>query len=128
MVYLCIYFCCYKLCALFRSLNLGSTWEINSCMQRGCPPHIPMVTRTEGSCSLCNTFSGLSDFAAKSCSAFQRLRALHFQLTLIWFANCLHVRKGERVISCHCNLKSHNYGLSSSTGSCKLWQAPRGGV
>lgn len=46
---------------------------------------------------------------------FQRAGALYFQLKFIWFANCLHVRKVERAISFHCNLKSSNDGFSPST-------------
>lgn len=39
-------------------------------------------------------FPMLSDSMAKDCFVFQRLWALHFPLKFIWFANCLHVRKG----------------------------------
>lgn len=77
---------------------------------------------------LARTFSRLSDYTVKSCFVFQRLRVLYSQLKFIWFANCLHVRKGERAISFHCNLKSHNYGFSSSTGELQAWQAAGMGV
>lgn len=58
-----------------------------------------------------HTFLVLSDSTAKDCFIFQRLRALHFPLKCIQFANCLHVRKGG------CNFLSA-HGEGSRPGLC----------
>lgn len=106
-------------------------WRSSCSFRRGCglDPHAKPVTgaKRNFSCdkAVCTlALPGLRDCTVKSRFVFQRRRALHSQLKFIWFANCLHVEKGERAISLHCNLKSHNYGFSSPAGELQAWQAP----
>lgn len=102
--------------------SLGSICEVNNQRCGGflsSRDHRQQGWRKQWGSLHSHAFSGPSDCMAKSCFIFQRLRAFYFQLNFIWLANCLHVRKGQRAISFHCNLKSHNYGFSSSTGELK---------
>ena len=108
-VYLCTYlFLRHSRCskALQQRMHLWSSCSVWRGFYPGNDGHQGWREPWSGFCKV--TFPGLNDYTALSCFVFQRLRALEFQLKFIWFANCLHVRKGEHAISFHCNLKSHN--------------------
>lgn len=117
-------------CCSFQrhSVRIHTQNESIGCKEKDFPVTIVMGLNEVINTLHTHTFAELRDYTVKSCFVFQRLRALQSQLKFIWFANCLHVGKGERTISFHCNLKFRNYGFSSPTRKLQAWRAPGTGA
>lgn len=85
---------------------------------------MPPRSRGHRGCRHSDTFSAVSDSVAKNSHASQRLRALHFPLKFIRFANCLHVRKGRLQFPLAAPGKLPAPGSRRPPGSGGLWPAP----